>query len=69
MLIIIVVSRQPCRGAGNGSLTGVVCVWGGGGEGGMGMPSLNLPSKYATKGRHGEHFESYFFNPIATSTG
>ena len=37
----IVVSRQTCRGAGNGSLTGVVCVCVGGGGGGM--PSLHLP--------------------------
>ena len=29
----IVVSRQTCRGGGNGSPTGVVCVWGGVGEG------------------------------------
>ena len=43
------------------------CVWGGG-EGGY-LPSSCLHTKYATKGRHGEHFESYFSNPIATSTG
>ena len=41
----IVVSRQTCRGAGNGSPTGwCVCVWGGGGGGMVAMPSLNLPS-------------------------
>ena len=64
----IVVSRQTCRGGGNGSPTGVVCVCV---CGGGGMPSLRvcLHTKYATKGRHGEHFESYFFNPIVTSTG
>lgn len=62
----IVVSRQTCRGAGNGSLTGVVCVCV---CGGGCLPSVCLHTKYATKGRHGEHFESYFFNPIATSTG
>ena len=44
------------------------CVWGGGGGGGY-LPFSCLHTKYATKGRHGEHFESYFFNPIATSTG
>ena len=42
------------------------CVWGGGGGY---LPSSCLHTKYATKGRHGEHFESYFSNPIATSTG
>lgn len=69
----IAVSRQTCRGAGNGSLTGVVvcvCVWGGGGGGWWRcLPLICLHTKYAKKGRRGKHFESYFFNPIATSTG
>ena len=40
------------------------------GGGGWGcLPLICLHTKYATKGRYGKHFESYFFNPIATSTG
>ena len=47
-----------------------VCVCGGGGGGWWRcLPLICLHTKYATKGRHGEPFESYFFNPIATSTG
>ena len=65
----IVVSRQTCRGAGNGSPTGwCVCVGGVGGEWWRCLPLICLHTKYATKGRYGEHFESYFFNPIVTST-